>query len=88
MSASAADLDGAIARLNKVMSGLEARVRDLRAKADSVPSRGGDDDLFAGGGSDSAKGSEREAALEAAAAEASAALDKAAAEIRAVLEGA
>jgi len=84
MSASAADLDGAIARLNKVMSGLEARVRDLKAKADSVPARGADDDLFAAGGGDSA----REAALEAAAAEASAALDKAAAEIRAVLEGA
>lgn len=87
MSASAADLDAAIDRLGKAMGGLEARVRDLKAKAEAAPARGGDDDLFAAPG-DSARDSAREKALEAAGAEASAALAKAASEIRAVLEGA
>lgn len=77
MSGSAADLDAAIARLNKAMGAVEARVRELKVKADAPP---GDDDLFARPDS----GRERE--LEAAAAAASAALDQAAAEIRAVLE--
>jgi hypothetical protein len=77
MSGSAADLDAAIARLNKAMGALETRVGDLKLKADSAPA---DDDLFARPDS----GRERE--LELAAANASAALDKAAAEIRAVLE--
>ena len=83
MSASAADLDAAIARLSKAMGALEGRVRELKAKADApAPARGGDDDLFA------PRDSAREQALEAAAQEASQALDRAAAEIRAVLEGA
>jgi hypothetical protein len=77
MSGSAADLDAAIARLNKVMGAVETRVRELKIKADAAP---GDDDLFAKGD----PGRERE--LELAAANASAALEKAAAEIRAVLE--
>lgn len=79
MSGQSADLDSAIARLNKALGGLEARVRDLKARANSRPASG-DDDLFAPG--DSA----REKELEAAAREASKALDQAAAEIRAVLE--
>ena len=77
MSGSRADLEGAIARLEKAITMVETRVRLLKAQA-SVPVR--DDDLFAGG--DRA----RERELEGAAAEAQQALDKAAAEIRAVLE--
>jgi hypothetical protein len=81
MSGSSADLDGAIARLNKAMGALEARVQDLKFRADS-PRLSGDDDLFA----DRRQDSERSQALEDAAREASKALDQAAAEIRAVLE--
>jgi hypothetical protein len=81
MSGSSADLDAAIARLNKAMGALEGRVRDLKAQA-SKPAASGDEDLFAPADSG------REKALESAAEEASQALDKAAAEIRAVLEGA
>lgn len=80
MSGSSADLDAAIARLNTALGGLEARVRDLKARADAKPAAAGDDDLFAAGPS------AREQELEAAAREASQALDQAAAEIRAVLE--
>jgi len=81
MSGSAADLDAAIARLNNALGGLEARVRDLKAKAEAKPAAAaGDDDLFASGPSP------REQELEAAAREASEALDRAATEIRAVLE--
>jgi len=80
MSGTSADLDAAIARLNKALGGLEARVRDLKAKAEAKPAPAGDDDLFASGPS------AREQELESAAREASDALDKAAAEIRAVLE--
>ncbi|MBX7248666.1 MAG: hypothetical protein K1X35_06375 [Caulobacteraceae bacterium] len=80
MSSSAADLDAAIARLDKAMGALESRVRDLKAQAHR-PAVEGHEDLFA-------PDSGREKALEAAAREASQALDAAAAEIRAVLEGA
>ena len=80
MSGSSADLDAAIARLNKALGGLEARVRDLKARAEATPAASGDDDLFTSGPS------AREQALEEAAREASEALDQAAAEIRAVLE--
>ena len=47
MSGSSADLDAAIARLNTALGGLEARVRDLKARADAKPAAAGDDDLFA-----------------------------------------
>lgn len=76
MSASQTDLDGAIARLDKALSSIEQRVRELKA---TPPGAVAGDDLFA---DDRA---ERELVLEAAAAEASVALDRAAAEIRAVL---
>lgn len=82
MSGSSADLDAAIARLNKAMGALEARVQDLKARADSPRPSGDDDDLFADRRQDSA----RSQALEEAAREASKALDQAASEIRAVLQ--
>ena len=77
MSDGQADLESAIQRLDRAISGLESRVRDLSSRA-ALPA----DDLFAS----ASDPGEREQALERAAREASDALDQAAAEIRAVLE--
>ncbi|HYE42142.1 MAG TPA: hypothetical protein VEA15_02015 [Caulobacteraceae bacterium] len=77
MSDGQADLEAAIGRLDKAISGLETKVRGLKSRP-AVP----EDDLFAS----AAAADEREQALERAAQEASEALGQAAAEIRAVLE--
>ena len=81
MADDAPTLDEAAARLDRALSGLEARIKALKARTAR-----GESDLFDAPAAASASGpSERERRLEEAATEASAALARAADEVRTLL---